>query len=145
MKISMIKMAGGALMPASDMEADKLTKFKSGELYEVEIKLSRSPTFHRKVFAFFNFCFEHWSGDNEFQSEARQFDIFRQNLTVLAGFYDTYHTIKGSVRVEAKSLAFSSMTQEEFQECYSALINAAIKHIFKGDESAYYDQLIGFF
>jgi aspartyl-tRNA synthetase len=69
----MIKSAGGLLTPASDMEADKLTKFKSGELYEIDIKLTRKPSFHRKVFSFFNFCFAHWKGENEFQSPIIKF------------------------------------------------------------------------
>ena len=61
MKINMIKTAGGYLWPAFDRDAEKLTKFKTGETYEIEIKQSRNPAFHRKVFEFFNFCFEHFT------------------------------------------------------------------------------------
>ena len=145
MKINMVKNAGGLLVPASDMEADKLTKFKTGEQYEIDIKLSRHPAFHRKVFKFFGFCFEHWKGDNEFQCESKQFDVFREHLTVLAGYYDTYHSITGSVRVEAKSLAYSNMKQEEFEKCYIALTNAAMKHVFSSADENTYNQLIRFF
>lgn len=145
MKINFIKQAGGVLVPASDLEADKLTRFKTGEQYQVEIKLTRNVAFHRKVFAFFNFCFEYWKGDNEFQSESKQFDIFRQHLTCLAGFYDQYSNIHGEVRVEAKSLAFSSMSQEEFEECYNALIRAALKHVFPGADPGIENQLVSFF
>lgn len=145
MKVKFIKLAGGTLAPASDLEADKLTKFKTGELYDVEIKLTRNPAFHRKVFAFFNFCFEHWKGINEFQSEQEQFNVFREHLTVLAGYYDSYYSITGSVRIKAKSLSFSSMSQEEFEQCYIALTNAAMKHIFKGASQSVYNQLISFF
>lgn len=133
------------MMPASDMEAEKLAKFKTGELYTAEIKLTRNPAFHRKVFAFFNFCFEHWRGDNEFQSEAKQFDVFRNHLTVLAGYYDTYHNISGGVRVEAKSLAYGNMTQEDFEQCYTALINAASKHVFRSADQNTINQLMSFF
>ena len=145
MKVDMFKQAGGVLIPASDIEAEKLTKFKTGELYTVEIKRSRNPAFHRKVFAFFNFCFAHWKGDTEFFSEAKQFDVFRNQLTCLAGFYESFCKIDGSVRVEAKSLAYASMSQQEFEECYHALINAALKHIFKGCDSSIENKLLGFF
>ena len=145
MKIKFIKQAGGLLVPASDLESDKLSKFKTGELYEVDIKLSRNPAFHKKVFSFFNFCFAHWKGDNEFQSEQKQFDVFREHLTVLAGYYESYHSISGSVRIEAKSLAYSSMSQEEFEQCYIALTNAAMKHIFTGADQGTYNKLISFF
>ena len=141
----MIKTAGGNLQPFQDMDADKLTKFKTGECYEIEIKKSRNPAFHRKVFSFFNFCFEHWKGDNEFQCEQKQFDVFRNHLTVLAGYYDAFHSIKGDTRVEAKSLSYASMKQDEFEKCYVALTNAAMKHVFKSADELTYNKLIGFF
>lgn len=145
MKVEMVKQPGGLLCPASDMEMEKLNKFKTGGQYTIEIKLVRNPKFHGKVFAFFNFCFAHWKGDNEFQSETKQFDVFRNHLTVLAGFFDSYHNISGGVRIEAKSLSFSSMPQEEFEECYNALIRAALKHIFKTTDDNTYNQLLSFF
>jgi len=145
MKVNMVKTAGGNLWPVGDMDAEKLTKFKTGEEYEIDIKLTRNPKFHRKVFAFFNFCFEFWKGDNEFQSEAKQFDVFRNHLTVLAGFYDTFYNINGDVRIEAKSLSYGSMKQQEFEELYNALINAAIKNIFMNADKSIENKLVGFF
>lgn len=144
MKIQILKQPGGTLIPASDLEAEKLAKFKTGEQYEIEIKLVRNPAFHRKVFAFFNFCFEHWAGD-DIQCEAKQFDVFRSQLTCLAGYYDKFHKIDGSLRIEARSLAFSSMSQEEFEKCYSGLINAAMKHIFMSSDQNTLDRLYSFF
>ena len=67
MKINFIKCAGGTLVPSSDIEADKMNRFKSGDNYEVDIKLSRNGKFHGKVFAFFNFCFSHWRNGCEYQ------------------------------------------------------------------------------
>lgn len=132
-------------MPASDIEADKMNRFKTGDLYPVEIKLSRNSKFHAKVFAFFNFCFEFWIGGNEHYNHDKQFDVFRNHLTVLAGYYDEYYGINGSVRIESKSLSYNNMTQEEFEGLYSALINAAMKHIFKSADDGTYNKLIGFF
>ena len=74
MKINIIKQYGGVLVPASDMDSEKLTKFLTGEMYVIDIKLTRNPAFHRKVFAFFNFCFEHWEGENEPLGAPGQFD-----------------------------------------------------------------------
>jgi len=145
MKIQIIKQPGGLLCPASDMELEKLNKFKTGEQYEIDIKLTRNPGFHRKVFIFFHFCFEHWKGDREFVSETEQFRVFRNNLTVLAGFYIELFNIKGEVRIEAESLSFASMDQERFEECYSALINAAMRKIFLTADENTYNQLVSFF
>lgn len=145
----MVKCPGGTFVPAVEMEATALQKFRNGEQYEVEIKRSRNPAFHRKVFAFFNFCFQHWSADKtdwQHFDERKQFDTFRRNLTVLAGYKDVTYTLDGRLRVEAQSLSFGNMEQDEFEQCYQALISAAIKHIFHDtkDESVL-NQLYAFF
>jgi len=146
MIINMEKTHGAKLVAFDDYDVEKLNKFKTGDVYEVEIKLKRNQKFHKKVFSFLNFCFAHWKGDNEFQDEAKQFDVFRANLTVLAGFYDSFYNIKGEVRVEAKSLSYGSMSQEEFEKFYTAAINAAMKHIFNNsNDEVLYSRLLSFF
>jgi len=62
--------------------------------------------------------------------EHSQFDRFRKDLTILAGFYVQTVRLNGDVRIEAESLAFANMNQDRFESVYSALINAAIKHVF---------------
>ena len=138
MIIQMIKQPGGLLFPASDCESERMKRFKNGGQYAIDIKTTRNPDFHRKVFAFFNFCFDHWCAENsglEFIDEFAQFDAFRRNLTVLAGFREVTYTIDGRTRVDAKSLAYGNMDQDEFERCYNAMINAAIKHIFHGNDN----------
>lgn len=146
MKVNFIKQPGGALFPANDAEAERMKRFKSGVGYEVEIKLIRNYDFHQKVFAFFNFCFEYYVSSLESAVHERQFEVFRSELTVLAGYYDEFYTIRGSVRIEAKSISYANMTQEEFEHLYSSLINAAIKHVFNNtkDENIL-NQLYNFF
>ena len=138
MIIQVVKQPGGLLLPATDRESDRMKRFKNGGQYAIDIKTTRNPDFHRKVFAFFNFCFEHWCAEHvglEFVDEQAQFDSFRRNLTVLAGFREVTYTIDGRARVDAKSLAYGNMEQEEFERCYSAMIDAAIKHIFNGSDN----------
>jgi hypothetical protein len=134
MKINMVKHPGGMLIGASDFELERLNKFKTGAEYEVEIKLTRNPAFLRKVMLFFHFTFAHWNGDAVHQhcTEKEQFDRFRKDLTILAGFYVQTIRLDGTLRTEARSLSFSSMNEETFSECYHALVNAAVKHIFRG-------------
>lgn len=149
MEIQMVKQPGGLLVPAFDTDVERLEKFKTGEVYPVEVRLARNPAFHGKVFKFFTFCFEHWSADKtdeRFKPTAAQFDTFRRHLTVLAGYKDVTFTIDGRLRVDAKSLAFNNMSQAEFEECYSALINAALAHVFGGTtDRKILDKLTGFF
>lgn len=115
-------------------------------MYEVEIKRVKNPRFHRKMFVFFHYCFEYWNGEGAFFSEPAQFDYFRKELVKAAGFVDTYYSLTGEVRVEAKSLAFGNMEPEEFEECYHAVIQTAITSIFKDcDTEEIYNKLINFF
>lgn len=146
----MIKGHGGGLSPASDEVADKLTKFKSGEMYVVDIKRTRNPGFHAKVFKFFEFCLENWSADKthwENMTEAKQGESFRKQLTIQAGYFDQTYSLDGTgFVITAKSLSFASMEQEEFEACYSALINAAIKHVFSSTtDDQILNRLQGFF
>lgn len=147
MKINMIKGVGGSLTPADEMEAEKLTKFKNFETYEVNVKLTRNPAFLRKVMTFFKFCFNHWDGEtmHPHTTNQEQFDRFRKDLTILAGFYVQTTRLNGDIRLEAESLAFANMTEERFQECYLALTQAAMKHIFKSCDNNTYQQLLSFF
>lgn len=115
-------------------------------IFVAEVKLSnRNPGFHGKVFKFLRFCFDHWASDREFMDEAGQFDVFRKHLTVLAGFYNSYYSIKGDVRIEARSLSYSKMDNEEFKQCYTALINAAVRNIFKDCDYDIEQKLMSFF
>ena len=133
MQFDLVKHPGGVFSPAHDIDLERLQRFKNGEMYTAEIKLSRNPQFHRKVMAFFGFCFQHWNAEKSGlgnADERTQFNRFRKDLTILAGFYDTFVNIRGEVRAEAKSIAYANMQQDEFEELYNALINAAIKHVF---------------
>lgn len=145
MKVNMIKQRGGLLIPADDLEEERLTKFKTGEIYPVELRLSRNNAFHGKMFAFFNFCFQYWRSDKVFANEYVQRDDFRKELTKQAGFYDEVWNLKGELKIVAKSLAFEKMEQEEFEACYNAIIQAAMNSIFDSNDNDIYNRLMSFF
>jgi len=144
MKIECIKTSVG-LIPVSDRESDKLVRFKNHDQYTIEIKEQRNYQFHKKVFAFFNYCFEFWVDDNNYRTERVSFDVFRDNLTVLAGYRDVYYKVDGSARVEAKSISYAAMSEDDFGEYYKALVQAAMDTIFKNCGDGEYDKLTGFF
>jgi len=124
-----------------------MKRFKTGEMYVVEIKLTRNPAFHRKIFAFFNFCFEHWNDEGrEFMDHKSQYDLFRNKLTIAAGYYtECYDPITGELELKAESLSYDNMEQEYFERCYSAIVNAALDHIFGKCDEDTVNQLLSFF
>ena len=150
MIIPMIKNAGGVFCPADDMYLDKLKKLENGGLYEISLKKRNNPKLHRKLFAFFKFCFDHYVADNTEMvcaDEAKQFNHFRKRLTILAGFFDEFINFDtGEIHREAQSLKWYEMDDIERGECLSAVINAAIKYVFNDtkDENIL-NQLYAFF
>jgi hypothetical protein len=118
------------------------------DLHTIEIKKERNPDFHRKVFSFFRFCFDYWfSGVDGPEYTNKQFEIFRNNMTVLCGcgYYDTLYTINGDSRVEAKSLSYGSMAQQDFEAFYQKLITVAMKKIFNSSDKETFNKLLSFF
>ena len=149
MKVEMLKQAGGIFTPANDTEAEKMTRFKTGLTYPVEIKHQRNQKFHGKVFSFFTYCYEYWEETSAVNviNSAKQFDSMRKQLTISAGYYHQVFTLDGrGFELVADSLAFGNMSQEDFESCYTALIQAATNTIFKDvDDEFYYNKLAGFF
>ena len=95
----------------------------------------RNGRFFRKWWVLSEFAFGLWS---ERQKEGElwhglpvlaDFDRFRRDLTILAGFARPVWNARGELRVEAESLAWGSMSEERFEKLYSATINAILSKI----------------
>ncbi|ECZ0011698.1 DUF1367 family protein [Salmonella enterica] len=56
-------------------------------------------------------------------SLCKSFDAFREWVTVQAGFYTEHFYPDGSRGRRAKSIAFASMDETEFQQVYKAVLN----------------------
>lgn len=109
-------------------------KFKVGDMIKADIPLKRNWVYHKKMFRFFEFCFSYWCtdiGKTEFMTNRAQKKEHRNNLTIIAGYYEEVYDIKGNLRLRAKSLSYESMEQDEFEECCNAMINAALRTTFK--------------
>lgn len=136
MKYQYVKNPGGILAPASEIEAERAKAIPNGTQLPVDYVKTRNYDFHKRVFAFFNFCFQYWSADltdSRFQDEHAQFETFRKQLTILAGYYkETVNIRNHKIGYEARSLSYAENDEEQIHEIYSALINAALKHIFPG-------------
>lgn len=142
------KTPGGILLPADDDTADYLTSIKTGDYLKAKITKPRNYAFLKKAFAFFNFCFDHWAADigYEFMDERAQKKVFRNQLTILAGYRIPVTNLRTkTVSYEAQSLAYDNMEEDEFRLCYVALTQAAMGNIFKDADESVYNKLVGFF
>ena len=134
------KTLSGALAPADSETAAFLARLKLGQGLRAEVKRARNILFHRRMFALLNFAFDLWDCPAlEYQGQpvAKNFDRFRKDITILAGFFDAVTNLRGEVRLEAKSLAFHNMGEEEFERVYRAVLGVVWDRILrsKGYES----------
>jgi ribosomal protein S10 len=149
--IVLAKAAGGALVPLDQQAIDFLAKLKLGAGVTVEIKRHRNPAFHRKFFALLNIAFDAWEpveATYKGETVGKNFDQFRNDITVLAGHYEMAVNLKGETRLTAKSISFASMSQEEFEALYSSVVNVILAKILtnytRDDLDAVVDQVLRF-
>lgn len=127
----------GGLAPESEDEAEKLRKLKTGASVKVTVTQEVNAKFRRKWWALAKYAFDLWSEsmpDMEYRGQEvqRNFERFRKDLTILAGHFQPVWTVKGEMRVEAKSLSWARMNDEAFEALYSATINAVLAKILTG-------------
>ena len=133
----MIRQPGGALHPATDEDAEALRKIKPGAAVRVDVKLIRNYKFLQKWFTLAKFAFDIWQETvppQEYRGTPVQpnFDRFRKDLIILSGYYTPVFNARGELRLEAKSISFSSMSEEDFEALYSVTINVILQKILVG-------------
>lgn len=105
-----------------------------GEMVEITIKKIRNARFHRKFFALLRVGFDAWEPDRVRYSYkgreiAKNFDKFREDITILAGYYDQVFNIKGEMSLKAKSISFSNMEEGEFARLYDAVADVLLAQV----------------
>ncbi len=133
MKATLILNPDGTLS-SNDEATDKYLKGrKAGQVLSCEIKQIRNYKFLQKLMTLFNLVHDALPPLDEIEFMGKMIqpentmENTRKYLTVKAGYYTVNGYPDGSVRVEAKSLSFASMEQEEFDKLYSDVINASLK------------------
>lgn len=131
-EILVSKAQGGILVPMDDAAQQYITKLKLGDMLRIKVTKVNNPAFHRKLFALLNVGFEAWEPEEKTykgQVIQKNFEQFRNDCVILAGFYDTTITLKGDVRLTAKSLSFSSMEHDERETLYNSIINVLLQRV----------------
>lgn len=133
MQVLLSKTSQG-LVPVNETEFAKLTKVKLGKVVRADIVQMRNDKLFRKWWALAQIAFDIWAETaktQEYKGEPvlPDFDRFRKDLTIMAGFYRPVWNLKGELRLEAESISFANMTEERFEKLYSATINVILKKI----------------
>jgi hypothetical protein len=136
MEILLIKTPSG-FMPADDEAQEQLRKFRLGSLAKLDVVQMRNGAFFRKWWALVKLGYDYFIDTCETQEYKGQqvrpeFDRFRKDVTILAGFYRPVWNVNGEMRIEPESLAWANMTEERFEKLYSATIDVLLKKVFNG-------------
>ena len=127
----------GVLVPADQKSADFVKKLIKNDVITSNFVKPRNYLFHKKWFALVQFAYEHWKPSNLQNSKwkdvtpEKNFDRFREDITILCGYFISTYRIDGSVRIEAKSISFAKMDEEQFQKLFDATKLVVLKHILK--------------
>ncbi len=130
MQIILIKHANGALVPASDIEAEKLKKIKAGKAVTVKLTQKRNYGYHKKFMAMMKIGFDAFEpAITEYKGipVQKNFDRFRKDITIAAGHYDFEICINGKAKAIAHSISFARMDQETFEKLYNNCCNALLQ------------------
>jgi len=125
------------LAPWTDEAVEWLRKKKVGASILVEAKEPRNGAFFRRWWALVKLGYDYWSEcaatiEYRGQRVLPEFDRFRKDVTIFAGFYHPVVNLKGEVRIEAASLKWAKMTEETFTKLYDATIQVLLSKVFNG-------------
>lgn len=133
-ELVLVKHQSGLMLPENQETKDFIDKLKHGVLIRADFKKMRNPKFHRLYFALLNFAFEQWEPEQQTYKDQiveKNFDRFRADIAILAGFGFATYNIRGEMRMEAKSISFASMGESEFSALYEKTITVIMKRILK--------------
>ena len=107
-------------------------KIRLGEGVHADFKRMRNLKFHRKFFALLNLAFDYFEPpeiDTKWGKPEKNFDVFRKNLCILAGYGHPVFTIDGKFRMEADSISFGNMDADTFEKLYIAVLDVIMRKI----------------
>lgn len=131
-QIVLMKIAGGVLAPVDQQGIDYLSKMKLGAGVKITATKHNNVAFHRKMFALLGLAFDAWEAPplmHKGEPVAKNIDQFREDITILSGFYESAVRLDGSIRFTAKSWSFEKMDDEEKERLYNAIINTVLAKV----------------
>lgn len=106
-----------------------------GEIFSFSFEHERDSVQHRRYMKMVRYAFHHWEPapgaalEHKGMVVAKDFERFRKDVLILAGFFEAKFALDGSVVLEAQSLKFKKMPQTTFEQVYAATFDVLLKHV----------------
>jgi hypothetical protein len=141
-QVMLVKGPRGHLQPFDGEARSYLSSMRRGQPVLCSMRLPRNPAFHRKFFALIAFAFDHWTPPNMYEGRVaiRDRDSFRKQLTIAAGYHHTVLQLDGTVRLEARSIAWDQMGEQEFHDLYEAVTRVLAEGFLPGVDAETLEQ-----
>ena len=138
MKVTLIKIRPRTYQSADPPTDEWDSKNKIGQAVHADFKKVRNYAFLKKYFALMNVAFDNWNPgeiNSKYGVPEKNFERFREDTTILAGYFHVVIRLDGSTRIVADSISFANMKEEAFAKLYSATIEVLLKHVYKSELS----------
>ena len=122
-----MKLNNQLFAPADEKSKQFLASLKADVGITVEIKRFSNIKLHRKLFTLLNFAFELWEPKTILYKGIpvqKDFNRFRKDMVIAAGFYTPYFDAKGRCILEADSLSFAECDDVKKVAVYKGVLNA---------------------
>jgi hypothetical protein len=116
----------------------KREKMEAGEFYKVKVSYPRDGAYHRRFMKMLRFAFQQWEPEKERKRLTykgipihKDFENFRKDIVILAGYKVAKFDARGRVFVDAASIAFDNMDDDTFRNVYAAVYEVIYSRIFE--------------
>jgi hypothetical protein len=128
-------------IPDTAEDWEKAKRYKLGAVVKAEVTNPRNLAFFRKWWALVTVGFDLWEElcprlQYKGQDVAPNIERFRKDLIILCGYSTPTLNIKGELRMEADSIAFGNMSEEDFDGLYQKTIDVLLHKVLRGNVSA---------
>lgn len=137
MKLDLVRVPNGYAFATAD-SAKAAERHRLGEKVVANVVKPRSNRFHRKFFALLRFGFDYWEPADAEQpiqyrghTVEKDFDRFRDDVTIMCGFYTPVWAANGELRLVPRSIAFAEMEPDDFARLYSTAISVLMRLVMK--------------
>lgn len=137
MELYLAKSPQGQYLPASTDDKEKSNKIGVGEICKVKTVKARNYQFHKKFFALLQHGFDN-------QDVYDNFEVFRKEVIMRAGYFDMHTHLSGKVSIHPKSIKFEKMDEYEFSELYSKSIDVILQNFMVGSTEEELNRVLGF-
>jgi hypothetical protein len=132
----------------------RIINLEAGEILSLDFIIPRNPQFNRKFFALLDVGYEAWEPNRVRKSYkgremAKNREQFREDILILAGFYDQTFDLKGRMRLRAKSVSFAKMDDVEFDRVYQSVVTVLLREVLttykdRAELDSVVDRVLGF-